>query len=140
LIQPILGQLHHVGFAKTGGRTGVSYGHIWLGRIIITLGIINGGLGFKLANNTNTGPIIYTVVAVIFYVAYMVSIFIGERRRKAQLAAAPPKYQESSPRGSAGATSPGGYYGPSEFEMEPNRRRMGGRRSGDRRSGGRRMR
>jgi hypothetical protein len=116
LIQPVLGFLHHQGFNRTGGRTLPSHGHIWLGRILITLGMINGGLGFKLANNTRYGPIIYVVVAVIFFLLYVVSIVLGERRRAKQLSM-PPKYEES-PRGSVGPTSPRGYYAPNNaYEM-----------------------
>jgi hypothetical protein len=117
LIQPVLGHLHHQGYNRTGGRTAVSHGHIWLGRILITLGIINGGLGFKLANNSKYGPIIYVIVAVIFYIAYIVAIVLGERKRAKQLSM-PPKYEES-PRGSAAPGSPRMYYGPGEYEMDP---------------------
>jgi hypothetical protein len=117
LIQPILGHLHHRGYVQTGGRTAPSHGHIWLGRIIITLGMINGGLGFKLAANTKIGPIIYVIVAIVFYVGYIVAIVIGERRRAKRLGM-PPKYQES-PRGSVGPPSPRAYYGPGQYEMDP---------------------
>jgi hypothetical protein len=104
-IQPVLGQMHHRAFKKVGHRTGWSHGHIWLGRIIITLGIINGGLGFMLAQNTNVGPIAYAIIAAIFYVAYLGATVIGERRRTRSL---PPKYEES-PRGSR-PSSPREFY------------------------------
>lgn len=94
IIQPILGQMHHHMFNKYKTRTGWSHGHLWLGRIIITLGIVNGGLGFLLANNTKYGGIVYGVVAGIAWIAYVASAIIGERRRSARLAAAPPKYHE----------------------------------------------
>jgi len=113
LIQPILGMVHHRAYKRVGGRTGWSHGHIWLGRIIITLGIINGGLGFLLANNTSTGPIAYAVVAAIFFIGYIGATIIGERRRARSL---PPKYEES-PRGS-GTASPRNAYGqPQNYEM-----------------------
>jgi hypothetical protein len=48
--QPILGYMHHRLFKKYKRRTFWSHAHIWLGRIIITLGIINGGLGLDLAH------------------------------------------------------------------------------------------
>jgi hypothetical protein len=117
LIQPVLGHLHHLNYKRTGGRTAVSHGHIWLGRILITLGMINGGLGFKLAGNTKSGPIIYVIVAIIFYLAYIVSIVIGERKRAKQLSM-PPKYQES-PHASAGPGSPRMYYAPGQYELDP---------------------
>jgi hypothetical protein len=131
LIQPILGQVHHLLFKRTGGRTTVSHGHIWLGRAIIILGIVNGGLGFKLADNTNIGPIVYTIVAIIFFAAYVVATVIGERKRAKRMATMPPKYNDSR-RGSSGPSSPqgynnsqqaGGFYGarPGEYEMAPPR-------------------
>ncbi|KAK3061934.1 hypothetical protein LTS18_005150, partial [Coniosporium uncinatum] len=42
--QPILGFMHHLMFKKHHRRQIWSYGHLWIGRIFITLGIINGGL------------------------------------------------------------------------------------------------
>ena len=115
VIQPVLGQMHHRAFKQVGHRTGWSYGHLWLGRIIITLGIINGGLGFALANNTNVGPIAYAVVAAVFYIAYIAAAIIGERRRARAM---PPKYSEST-RGS-GQASPREFYNQSQdYEMPP---------------------
>jgi len=120
MIQPISGYLHHVGYKKTGGRTPPSHGHIWLGRLIITLGMINGGLGFKLAANTRTGPVVYTIIAVVFFIAYVCAVLIGERRRAKRLANGPPKYE-----GSMGDSSPG-FYGPSPVAYEMNHRRPEG--------------
>ncbi|KAF2834501.1 iron reductase domain protein [Patellaria atrata CBS 101060] len=95
--QPFLGILHHFLFQKYSARTFWSYAHIWLGRVAITLGIINGGLGFKLANNTTTGPIIYGVVAGIVWLTWVVSMFYGERKRRNKAMNEPPKYTERSP-------------------------------------------
>ncbi|KAG9640289.1 hypothetical protein KCU95_g17900, partial [Aureobasidium melanogenum] len=80
--QPILGFLHHRLFKKYKRRTFWSYAHIWLGRIIITLGIINGGLGLDLAHNSRKGEIAYGVVAGIVYLIYIISIFVGEAKRR----------------------------------------------------------
>merc|ERR1712036_205833 len=91
---PILGQLHHRNFKKYQRRTGVSYAHVWTGRLIIPLGIINGGLGFKFADNTNYGHIVYAVVVGIFGITYIVAVVIGERRRAANKRNLPPKYDE----------------------------------------------
>jgi hypothetical protein len=91
---PILGQLHHRNFKKYQRRTGVSYAHLWTGRLIIPLGIINGGLGFMFADNTVYGPIVYGVVAGIFFVIYVVAVVIGERRRAKNQRNAPPKYDD----------------------------------------------
>lgn len=60
-----------------------SYAHLWLGRILITLGIINGGLGLKLAGNVHRGTYIaYGVVAGLFWLAWMLAACFGEVRRR----------------------------------------------------------
>ncbi|KAF2183018.1 iron reductase domain protein [Zopfia rhizophila CBS 207.26] len=98
--QPIFGLLHHSLFKKYQSRTFWSYIHLWLGRAIITLGIINGGLGFKLANTmgmgSRSGMIAYSVVAGIVWLAMVATAILGEsRRRKAGPTDRPPKYTES---------------------------------------------
>lgn len=85
--QPFLGFLHHFMFKKHSRRVVWSYGHIWLGRIIITLGIINGGLGLRLARRAPVAPpsrgaiIGYSVVAGLIWLVYVVSAIVGERKR-----------------------------------------------------------
>ena len=81
-----------------------SYAHIWLGRIAITLGIINGGLGLQLSTKVgkftpSKGAVIgYAVVAGLIWLIYVASAIYGEnKRRKAQYAAvsqAPPPYKQ----------------------------------------------
>jgi hypothetical protein len=88
--QPILGFVHHLKFKKHSRRTIWSYGHLWLGRILITLGIINGGLGMLLASDApaflafrpTRGQIIaYGVVAGIMWLAWVAAAIYGEIRR-----------------------------------------------------------
>lgn len=81
LFQPILGVLHHLGFKKHGNRTVISHLHIWIGRIMVTLGIVNGGLGLLLAANSRSGEIIYAVVAAVFWFVWMVAACFGEVRK-----------------------------------------------------------
>jgi hypothetical protein len=94
--QPVFGWLHHALFKKYGTRTFWSYAHLWLGRIAITLGIINGGLGFKLADTMNlssrAGEIVYGVVAGLIWLVWVAATIIGERRRKRAVPGQPPKY------------------------------------------------
>jgi hypothetical protein len=87
--QPILGWMHHVLFKKYNHRTMWSYAHIWVGRIAITLGIINGGLGLLLASNSRDGEIAYGVVAGVMWCVWVAAAVWGEMRRKkaAKLAA-----------------------------------------------------
>lgn len=83
--QPLLGWIHHRTFLRTGARSGSSYGHIWVGRIAIPLGIVNGGLGLKLSRVENKYVIVYSVFAGLMGVAYLAAIAIGEMaRRKAR--------------------------------------------------------
>lgn len=88
--QPVLGLLHHFRFRKVGRRTVWSYAHLWLGRVAVTLGMINGGLGLLLASEapaiTRFAPqrghmIAYGVVAGLVWVAWVVAAVVGERRR-----------------------------------------------------------
>ncbi|KAK1049102.1 hypothetical protein LTR12_013147 [Friedmanniomyces endolithicus] len=87
LFQPVLGVLHHVMFKKYSRRTVWSYGHIWLGRAAITLGMVNAGLGLRLSQQTRLfaptqGAVVaYWVVAVIIWLVYMASVVYGEIKR-----------------------------------------------------------
>jgi hypothetical protein len=89
LIQPVLGLVHHFQFKKHGTRTVWSYGHLWLGRLLITLGIINGGLGLLLARQSGydrptTGQVIaYSVIAGVMWLLWVVSSIVGEKKRAA---------------------------------------------------------
>ncbi|EDU39619.1 integral membrane protein [Pyrenophora tritici-repentis] len=83
---PALGWIHHIMFKKVGSRTIWSHAHIWLGRATISLGIINGGLGLRLANgrgnSSEAGRIVYGVVAGLMGVAWIGAMVLGEMRRK----------------------------------------------------------
>jgi hypothetical protein len=69
--QPFLGIGHHVLFKRKGGPNALTYPHIWWGRILITLGIINGYLGLKLSENTTGIEVAYAVVAGIIWAIWM---------------------------------------------------------------------
>lgn len=71
VIQPLLGLAHHFLFVKTLSRNVFSYLHIWYGRALMILAVVNGGLGLQLAGNSKGGTIAYSVVAGIFGVAYI---------------------------------------------------------------------
>jgi hypothetical protein len=120
--QPILGFMHHALFKKYSHRTIWSYAHIWVGRLAITLGIINGGLGLKLADGMNmssrSGMIAYGVIAGFMWLAWVAAIFVGERRRKQASQMTPQKHSGSTRHGSEGSNSTdvppsvGGHYAP----------------------------
>ena len=67
LFQPALGIMQHLHYRKTGGKSVMGVGHRWLGRSMIILGIINGGLGF-----VQSGPIGSTYVPSYAVVAYSI--------------------------------------------------------------------
>lgn len=94
-VQPILGIFHHSNYKKYQRRTLWSYGHLWNGRVVITLGMINGGLGLMLADNTNTGKIAYGIIAAAMWLIYVTAIVIGERRRARGRREQPPKYEDA---------------------------------------------
>ena len=82
LIQPPLALIHHSIFKRTHRRTIWATAHVWWGRILITLAIINGGLGLELSGNTTKGEIAYGVVAGVMWVAWVVvSVVSGVRTR-----------------------------------------------------------
>ncbi|KAK4128676.1 iron reductase domain protein [Parathielavia appendiculata] len=69
-IQPALGLLHHRQYVKTLRRSMVSHVHRWLGRVLMALGTINGGLGLRLARAPERFVIAYGTVAGVVYVGY----------------------------------------------------------------------
>lgn len=69
-IQPALGFWHHIHVKKHQRRGVVSYGHIWVGRIVLVLGIVNGGLGLELASSSDAWVIAYGVIAGVMAVLY----------------------------------------------------------------------
>jgi hypothetical protein len=62
-IQPILGWIHHSAYKRHQRRTFVSYVHIWYGRALMALGIVNGGIGMHEAGTDSKYKIAYAVVA-----------------------------------------------------------------------------
>ena len=70
-LQPILAILHHEVYKKTLKRTIWGTSHVWWGRLIITLGIINGGLGLQLSGNTTKGEIAYGVIAGVIWLVWV---------------------------------------------------------------------
>ena len=57
-------------YRTTHKRTIWAISHVWWGRIIVTLGIINGGLGLQLSGNTTNGEIAYGVIAGVIWLVW----------------------------------------------------------------------
>ena len=81
LLQPFFGLAHHFRFRKTHKRGVFTQIHVWYGRLLILLGIVNGGLGLQLAANAKGGQIAYGIVGGIFGVAiFIIAIVVGMKR------------------------------------------------------------
>lgn len=97
LLMPFLGLIHHSMYKRRAasyklggprpGRTVPGYIHLWLGRLLIPLGMVNGGLGLRLAGNSpyagssKTKYIAYGVGAGIMFLLYVIFVITGELRR-----------------------------------------------------------
>lgn len=74
IVQPALGLGQHLHFRKNGTRSPMGSGHRWLGRIMIALGVVNGGLGFHQTGAV--GSRFVPTYAVIVYSAFAVVVFL----------------------------------------------------------------
>lgn len=79
---------------KNGRRSIVSYVHLWWGRILMPLGVINGGLGLALAHKTGGIAVAYAVISVIVYLAYLVIKVVMFTRQKMQTQPIGRKYSQ----------------------------------------------
>lgn len=82
-IQPIIGVVHHRGYKKTQSRSLFSYAHIWYGRSVMVLGIVNGGLGLQLAGTEGAMKQAYIAMAAIFPVLYAAGVVYRLTKGKA---------------------------------------------------------
>ncbi|KAL2054508.1 hypothetical protein ABVK25_005256 [Lepraria finkii] len=72
--QPITGYIHHLIYKKDKKRTFWAPLHAGWGRIFVTVGIINAGLGLELSGNTVKGEIAYAVIAGVIWVIWLVVV------------------------------------------------------------------
>lgn len=87
LFQPALGLLQHMHYRKTGTRSSFGVLHRWGGRLLIALGVVNGGLGFKFSGIGNpgvpkAGAIAYGVVAGIMGLVYVGIVLLKSFKSK----------------------------------------------------------
>ncbi|KAK0620252.1 hypothetical protein B0T14DRAFT_392930, partial [Immersiella caudata] len=81
LLQPILGVVHHSRFKRVQRRQVWSYLHLFNGRIGVTVGIINGGLGLNLAGASAYRKRVYIIVAAIMWSLWMLVAIWAEFMR-----------------------------------------------------------
>lgn len=101
--QPWLGYIHHKIFkrrldainagdmTKKLGRTIITKAHLWLGRLLITVGVINGGLGIMVTwdrgeslqsvQTSKRAAIAYAAIAGTLFLIYAALMFRHEYRR-----------------------------------------------------------
>ncbi len=99
LIQPFTGYLHHRLFKARSRRTAVSYLHVFWGIALITLGIINCGLGLQLSHEKKQSTYIVfgTLAGVVWFVWMATSAVAQIRRRGASPSADDEKADKPSP-------------------------------------------
>ena len=90
---PILGIIQHLRFRKYGLKTIWGVMHRYLGRFLIALGIINGGVGFHYAIGKNpnippASPIAYGIICASVGMIYVFVIYWRRSKTKAENAAA----------------------------------------------------
>jgi Cytochrome domain of cellobiose dehydrogenase len=91
--QPALGIYQHLYYHKTGGRSALGVFHQWLGRTVIVVGIVNGGLGFMQSGPVGStyvpryAVVLYSIVALAVLFVYLAVVVISKRRAGNDLAA-----------------------------------------------------
>lgn len=73
--------MHHKHFAAKSTKNYKRQVHVWSGRALLVLGVINGGTGLSLSNNTTRGRIAYGIVAGVLTAIY-VSIWWWSKKAK----------------------------------------------------------
>lgn len=82
LLQPLLGILHHRNFKETGRRGFWSILHLVIGRTVIILGIVNGGLGLALAGDAPAGIFVtYGIIGGMLGVPSLAAALFEELKR-----------------------------------------------------------
>ncbi|KAH6856273.1 hypothetical protein B0I37DRAFT_351354 [Chaetomium sp. MPI-CAGE-AT-0009] len=81
VVQPVVGFVHHRVFKKVQKRQVWSYLHLTIGRVGISLGIINGGLGLSLADASAYHKRVYAIVAAVMWALWMGVAVWAEVRR-----------------------------------------------------------
>ncbi|RYP04208.1 hypothetical protein DL764_004598 [Monosporascus ibericus] len=107
VLQPIGGYMHHRYFLQHKRRGAISHVHIWYGRALMLMGVVNGGLGIRWAadGEIRGSPLMiaYSVVAAGMAVIYLGGKGFGVARRRRRGAAAAEKDTNSSVDGNGEA-------------------------------------
>lgn len=79
LFQPAMGLYQHLHYHRTGGRTIFGVMHRWLGRSMILLGIVNGGLGWQMTRKESAYAPYGIVAGIVFLIYISVLVFAWYR-------------------------------------------------------------
>ncbi|XMA17515.1 hypothetical protein WAI453_010306 [Rhynchosporium graminicola] len=81
ILQILSGYRHHVTFLRTIRKSWWSHGHIWLGRVVLTLGVVNTKLGLDCSGSQGRVVILWWT-SLGAYVACLVYILVRKCGRK----------------------------------------------------------
>ncbi|KAG8630564.1 hypothetical protein KVT40_002183 [Elsinoe batatas] len=91
-LQPLGGLMAHLWYKRKQSRNFMGAVHRWNGRIFVTLGGINGGLGIQLTGSDRIWVIAYSVVAAFFFALwYAVTLldWVRNKRHSGEVARTP---------------------------------------------------
>ncbi|KAL7623436.1 hypothetical protein AAE478_007118 [Parahypoxylon ruwenzoriense] len=95
-----LGFLHHRTFKKTQQTTKMAPIHVWLGRVIVVMGIVNGFLGFPLAQASQYNYVLAGLILFLFPAMILILVtkkFIQKRWNKNKEASSEPSGYNMEP-------------------------------------------
>lgn len=78
-LQGALGYVHHANYKKCERRTWASHAHLWTGRVVIVVGMLNTVLGFVLAGNTLAAAAA-GVISVVILIGSVATTYFGSKR------------------------------------------------------------
>ncbi len=81
VVQPVVGFVHHRVYKRVERRQVWSYVHLTIGRVGVTVGIVNGGLGLYLSGASAYITKVYVIVAAIIWALWMAVALFAEIRR-----------------------------------------------------------
>jgi hypothetical protein len=83
-LQAALGYVHHANYKKLKRRTWASYAHLWTGRVVIIVGMLNAVLGFVLADNT-AAAVAVGAVSMVILIGLVATSFFGARKSRSKI-------------------------------------------------------
>jgi uncharacterized membrane protein len=104
VIQPVVGFVHHRAYKRVQERQLWSYLHLVIGRVGITLGIVNGGLGLYISNASAYHTRVYSIVAAVIWALWM-AVAVWAEVRKLRQSRHGTYTAVSKPRAGGGRTS-----------------------------------